>query len=173
MNLSHDALVQQARDLAPPFALKGLGHAHKTEAGAVRLGVVDIAAEPPMDGAGYLAEEMAEGTEILVGLRRDPVHGASLTLGAGGTLAEPMGDRAVLILPVTAGEVEAALGGLRVAPVLRGHRGRPGADMAALVAAILSLADCFASDDRLEEIEVNPMMAGARAVAVDVLMRTA
>ena len=167
------SLAERARALSPPFALKALGHAHKTEVGAVRLGVTDIASEPPMEGTGYLAEEMAEGIEILVGLRRDPVHGASLTLGAGGVLAEVMDDTATLILPVTKGEVEEALGTLRIAPLLAGFRGRPGADVPVLLAAIHALCDLFMATEGLEEIELNPIMAGAKPVAVDVLMRRA
>ena len=169
------ALARAAAGLASPLALKGLGLAHKTEAGAVRLGVRDLAAEPPMAGvAGYLAEEMAAGVEILVGLRRDPVHGASLTLGWGGGLAELVADTATLVLPVTAEEIDAALAGLKVGALLRGHRGAPAADRAAAVAAILALHDLFLARPAWEELEVNPLMAGpAGAVAVDVLLREA
>ena len=166
------SLAEAARALSPPFALKALGHLHKTEAGAVRLGVTDIAAEPPMPGTGYLAEEMADGIELLAGLRRDPVHGATLTLGAGGTLAEVIGDTMTLVLPVTEGEIGEGLRALRIFPLLAGHRGRPGAALPALAAAIHRLTALFEADDALEEIEVNPIMAGPRPVAVDVLMRT-
>lgn len=167
-------LVAAAAHLRPPFALKALGHAHKTEAGAVRLGVLDLAAEPPMAGTGYLCEEMAEGTEILVSLRRDPVHGARLTLGWGGTMVETLDDTAVLILPVTAEEVDAALAALRVDAPLRGHRGAPTADRNALIGGILALSDLFVASPAWEEVEINPLMAGPHgAVAVDALLRIA
>ncbi|MFN3578631.1 MAG: CoA-binding protein, partial [Tabrizicola sp.] len=77
--------------LRPPYALKGLGFAHKTEAGAVRLGLSSLEGQAPMPGAtGYLVEEMVTGAvaEVLLGLRRDPVYGVTLTLGMGGVTAE-------------------------------------------------------------------------------------
>jgi acetate---CoA ligase (ADP-forming) len=73
--------------LTPPYALKGLGFAHKTEAGAVRLGLTSLEGQAEMPGAtGYLVEEMVTGAvaEVLLGLRRDPVYGVTLTLGMGG-----------------------------------------------------------------------------------------
>ncbi|WP_275296983.1 acetate--CoA ligase family protein [Jannaschia sp. Os4] len=167
-------LADRARPLAAPFALKALGHAHKTEAGAVRLHVRDLAAAAPMDGTGYLAEEMAEGVEMLVGLRRDAILGATLTLGWGGTRTELIGDTATLILPATPDEIGAALAGCRVDALLRGYRGAPPADRPAAIAAIHALCDLFLARPAWEELEINPLMAGpARAVAVDVLLREA
>ncbi|MGB3314514.1 MAG: CoA-binding protein, partial [Albidovulum sp.] len=63
-------------DLTAPLVLKGLGFAHKTEAGAVRLGLTSLDGQAVMPGAsGYLVEEMVTGAvgEVLLGLRRDPV----------------------------------------------------------------------------------------------------
>ena len=69
-------LRPEAAGLTPPYALKGLGFAHKTEAGAVRLGLASVAGQSDMVGAkGYLLEEMVTDVvaELLVGVRRDPV----------------------------------------------------------------------------------------------------
>ena len=70
------ALDPEGEGLAAPYVLKGLGFAHKSEAGAVRLGLSSLDGQPDMDGAsGYLVEEMVTGgvAELLVGLLRDPV----------------------------------------------------------------------------------------------------
>ncbi len=90
---------------------------------------------------GYLAEEMVAGTvaEVLVGLRRDPVYGVSLTLGMGGVTAEVLADTVTLILPATAPEVLAAMRKLRLWPLLDGYRGRAKADMAAVAAIAVKL----------------------------------
>jgi len=160
--------------LTAPYALKGLGFAHKTEAGAVRLGVTDPAAEADMPGAaGYLLEEMVTGgvAELLVGVRRDPVYGATLTLGLGGVTAELLADTVTLVLPVTAEEVAAALRRLRLWPLLDGWRGRPRADTDAAVAAAMAMQAMMAADPALSEIEVNPLILKAEgAVAVDAVI---
>ena len=169
------SLTEAAKDLTPPLALKGLGPAHKTEAGAVRLGVRDLSLEAPMhDVEGYLAEEMVEGVELLVGLRRDPIHGVALTLGWGGTETEIIADTATLVAPVTAPEIDDTLATLKVDALLRGHRGASPANRETTVAAILALHDLFLDRPMWEELEVNPLMAGPEgAVAVDVLLREA
>lgn len=164
-----------AAGLTAPYALKGLGFAHKTEAGAVRLGLTTLQGQMPMPGAtGYLVEEMVTGSvaEILVGLRRDPVYGVALTLGMGGVTAEVLADTVTLILPVTETQILAGMRKLRLWPLLDGYRGRKRADMAALAALVMRLGALMAADDRLEEIEINPvMLRDDGAVAVDALIR--
>ena len=161
--------------LTPPYALKGLGFAHKTEAWAVRLGLSTLDGQAGMAGAtGYLVEEMVSGAvaEMLVGLRRDPVLGVTVTLGFGGVTAEVLADTVTLVAPVTAPEIEAGLRRLRLWPLLDGYRGRVRADVAALVAAVLALQAGMIADTRIEEIEINPLMLRQTgAVAVDVLMK--
>ena len=161
--------------LAAPFALKGLGFAHKTEAGAVRLGLASLDGQAQMVGAsGYLVEEMVIGAvaEVLVGLRRDPIYGVSLTLGMGGVAAEVLADTVTLILPVTEAQVLAEMRKLRLWPLLDGYRGRARADMGALASLAVKLVNLMASDASLEVIEINPVMVReVGAVAVDALIR--
>ena len=161
--------------LTAPFALKGLGFAHKTEAGAVRLGLSTLQGQAEMPGAaGYLAEEMVTGAvaEILIGLRRDPVYGATLTVGLGGVTAEVLADTVTLVLPATEDEVLAALRRLRLWPLLDGYRGRPRADVAELARIATSLGALMLAECSLEEIEINPVILRASgAVAVDALIR--
>jgi acyl-CoA synthetase (NDP forming) len=161
--------------LHPPYALKGLGFAHKTEAGAVRLGLASLDGQAEMPGAtGYLVEEMVTGAvaEVLLGLRRDPVYGVTLTLGMGGVTAEVLADTVTLVLPVTEAEVLEAARGLRLWPLLDGYRGRPRADMAAVAEIAVRLGALMLADDSLEEIEINPVMVRETgAVAVDALVR--
>ena len=164
-----------AAGLHAPLVLKGLGFAHKTEAGAVRLGLATLAGQAEMAGAtGYLAEEMVTGAvaEVLLGLRRDPVYGATLTIGSGGVAAELLADTVTLILPVTEAEILAGLRRLRLWPLLDGYRGRARADVAAVAEIAARLGALMAADPGLEEIEINPILVRERgAVAVDALIR--
>ncbi|MES2143957.1 MAG: acetate--CoA ligase family protein [Pseudomonadota bacterium] len=163
--------------LTPPYALKGLGFAHKTEAGAVRLGLASLAGQAVMPGAtGYLLEEMVGGAvaEMLLGLRRDPVYGVSLTIGMGGVTAEVLADTVTMIWPVTEAEVVAGMRRLRLWPLLDGYRGRPRADVAAVAAMAVRLGALMAGNPTFEEIELNPVMVRETgAIAVDALIRRA
>ncbi|PVH27693.1 acetate--CoA ligase family protein [Pararhodobacter oceanensis] len=160
--------------MTPPFALKGLGFAHKTEAGAVRLNVSDPSAEAEMPGAeGYLLEEMVTGgvAEVILGARCDPVYGATLTLGLGGVAAELLADTVTLVLPVTRVEIAEALRELRLWPLLDGWRGAARADTEALINAALTLQEMLRGDPSLVEVEINPLiLRQSGAVAVDAVI---
>jgi hypothetical protein len=167
------ALVVKAGELTPPLALKGLGFAHKSENGAVRLGLHSVEGQAPMQGAtGYLAEEMVTGivAELLIGVRRDPVYGATLTLGFGGVTAELLADTVTLVCPVTGEDIDAGLRRLRLWPLLDGYRGRARADAGAVVEAAMRLQSLL-QDEMLEEIEINPLMVREQgAIAADAVI---
>ncbi len=168
-------LAEAARALVPPFALKGLGFAHKTEAGAVRLNLATLEGAAEMAGAtGYLAEEMVAGglAEAILAVRRDPVYGAVLTLGIGGVAAELLADIVTLVLPVVPEEIADGFRRLRLWPLLDGYRGRARPDLGAAVAAAMALEAMLSEAPELEEIEINPLiLTKTGAVAVDALMR--
>ena len=168
-------LLAKAGALTAPLALKGLGFAHKTEAGAVRLGLASLDRQAEIAGAtGYLAEEMVAGSvaEMLIGLRRDPVYGVTLTLGMGGVTAEVLADTVTLVLPVGEDEILAAMRCLRLWPLLDGYRGRAKADVNAAAEIALRLGAKMVEDASIAEIEINPVMVKVDgAVAVDALVR--
>jgi acetate---CoA ligase (ADP-forming) len=173
------AAAEAAQSIGGRVVLKALGHAHKTEVGAVALNLtspdaVGLAAQR-MGGPQFLVEEMVEGAvaELLVGVLRDPAHGFVMTLGAGGVLAEIIADTVSVLLPASAAAIDAALDSLRIAPLLSGYRGGLPADRAALRAAIMAAQDyAIAQADALIELEINPMIVTPdRSVAVDALIR--
>ena len=181
-----DAAVAAER-LGTPVAIKAVGRglAHKSEKGAVRLGLETPAAIEaaacallPL-GDRLLVERMVgDGVgEVIVGVSRDAQVGLVLLVGSGGELAELAGDRVVLLLPASRTEIEAAVAELKVATLIAGFRGRPAGDRAALIDAVLAIQR-FALDhaDRLVELDVNPLIvrpAGHGVAAVDALMRMA
>ena len=176
-------LVSVAAGLAFPVVLKGVGKAHKSEAGLVALGLENVEAlenaarrMQPVT-SGFLVEEMANGTvaEVLVGVTRDPTGTFLLTLGAGGVLTELLGDTVSLLLPVDRTEIIAALKRLRIGRLLEGYRGKPAADIEKLADAVLAVCRyAEANSDRVVELEVNPLIARAEdAIAVDALISLA
>jgi acyl-CoA synthetase (NDP forming) len=173
-------LAALAEALQAPLVLKGEGAAHKSEAGLVRLGLAP--AEVPeaaaaMPSESFLLEEMVPGAvaELLVGVTRDPAHGFCLTLGAGGTMTELLADTQTLLIPAAQADVEAALKRLRTWPLLAGFRGKPAADLTAVLAAVDAIQSYVVENaTRVEEVEINPLLCTpSSAVAADALIREA
>tara|TARA_R110002049_G_scaffold117332_2_gene270571 strand:+ start:161153 stop:163180 length:2028 start_codon:yes stop_codon:yes gene_type:complete len=173
-------VAQAAAALQAPLVLKGIGLAHKSEAGAVRLNlrpdeIEDVAAQ--MSARAFLVEEMVQGgvAELLLGVTNDAAHGFVLTLGAGGVLTELWQDMQSLLLPIEPADIDAALRRLRIWPLLDGYRGKPGADVSAVIAAVMAVqAYVIAHHATLSEVEVNPLICTPNgAVAVDALIRRA
>lgn len=149
---------------------------HKADAGALALGLttpeaVDAAVKAMLERnagvplSGVLVERMVGGAvaELLVGIKRDPVFGPVVVVGAGGGLVELIGDARPLLAPVTRPVVEQALQGLRTWPrIARG-------DVAAAVDAVLAIA-ALAPD--VVELDVNPLLVlDVGCVAADALVR--
>ncbi|MGO4721791.1 MULTISPECIES: acetate--CoA ligase family protein [unclassified Inquilinus] len=178
-----DEAVAAAEGIGFPVVLKATGAAlaHKTELGAVRLNLADAVAvrqaAEALAGLGeaLLVERMVGDAvaELIVGVGRDPQIGLHLVLGSGGTLVELVGDTRILLLPAARAEIAAAIGALKVAKLIAGHRGRPSGDLDAAVDAVLAIQDfALAQAGRVAELDVNPLIVTPRgAVAADVLLR--
>lgn len=174
------AAAQAATGLRAPLALKGVGLAHKSDSGAVRLGLIqaDVAqAAAEIGTERFLIEEMVSGgvAELLIGVTRDPAHGFVLTLGAGGVLTEILADTVSLLVPSAPTQVEQALKRLKCAALLAGYRGKPAADMPAILAIVDAVqAYVIANADTVSEVEINPLICTPEAaIAVDALIRKA
>jgi len=180
-----DEAVAAAEAIGYPVVVKAIADhlAHKTEQGAVHLGLTSardvraaVAAMQPRF-AQFLVEKMITDrvAELIVGVTRDPQFGLALTIGAGGVLVELLADSVTLLLPVGRADIAAAVRGLRCFALLDGYRGSARADLDALFDAIAAIAAfAQASADRLLEMDVNPLIAGSRAcTVVDALVRLA
>ncbi len=175
------ANAQEAADIAEelgfPVALKVLGVAHKSELGAVRLGLsspedVRCAASTMTGlGTGLYVERMIDAgvCELIVGVTRDPLFGPLLTIGSGGVLVELLEDSRTLLLPTTAREIEDALRGLKLFPLLNGYRGRPEADLETAIHTIEMIAG-FAVEraDDILEMDINPLIVREEGKGVSI-----
>jgi acyl-CoA synthetase (NDP forming) len=179
-------LADAADTLAPPWVLKALPEQadHKSELGLVHLDLRTLdAAEAAMaslrralgaDAPLLLQELVPGGVDLVLAARRDPDLGPLLVLGRGGVAVELEDD--IVHVPADADDEEilAALRTLRVHAWLRGFRGRPPADVPAVVTAARRLGSALVTDPELSELEINPLVVlpeGAGAVAVDLRMR--
>ncbi|WP_420623267.1 acetate--CoA ligase family protein [Candidatus Poriferisodalis sp.] len=175
--------VAAAMEIGLPVVVKASGVVHKSDIGAVAIGMADLddvaAAAARLgalgDGTVTVEEHVAAAVaELLVSIRSEPPVGMLLTLGAGGTLVEMLDDTAALLLPTDPADVRAALRSLRIWPLLAGHRGRPPAALDAVVSVVSALATLVSTDRSITEVEINPVLVTREsAVAVDALMTVA
>jgi acetyl-CoA synthetase len=179
------AAAEAAQALGFPVAIKASGAhlEHKTEVGGVVLNVrTEAEARRAAERLAKLSdtllvEEMfTDGVaEILIGVIVDPQFGQVLVLGAGGVFTEILKDSVSLLPPWTRTSIESALRRLTVGKLLAGYRGKPAADVDALIGTILGVAR-YAADNviALVELDVKPVIvrpAGLGAVAVDTMIR--
>jgi succinyl-CoA synthetase beta subunit len=105
------------------------------------------------------------GTELLVGVVRDPHWGPILAVALGGIFVEVLEDSALAPLPVTPDQARTLLEKLRGRAVLRGGRGTAPADLDALAAVIARIGDlALALGGALESVEVNPLRVDGTAI---------
>ncbi len=178
-----DAVAAEAAALDYPLAVKGVaeGLAHKTEAGAVHVGIDDaeaLAAAIATLAGRYdriLVEQMVAPVvaELIVGVGRDPTFGLHMLIGAGGVDVELLDDTVSLLLPVSCPDIVEALSRLKVSALLEGYRGRLPGDFEAAVSAIEAVAAFAAAHAAtLHELDVNPLIVTPEsAVAADALIR--
>lgn len=173
--------------LSGPVAVKVLDAAilHKSDVGGVHLGVHDEAGmERALDAIDrihgssarrYLVEEMTRfDTELLLGGINEPSWGPCITVGLGGVFTEVMGDAATRISPLTPADARDMLLSLKGAVLLGGHRGKPAANIDAIVDAIMAVQSIMKDFPQIREIEVNPLVIHKEEVtALDALISTA
>jgi acyl-CoA synthetase (NDP forming) len=120
-------------------------------------------------------EMLSEGVELILGCVRDPQLGPMILLGAGGIATEVYQDKVIRFPPLTQDDARLMISSLKSAPLLRGHRGRPVMDEAALADAVVAFSSLvMALGDRLVEAEINPLFVlpvGQGVRAADGLVR--
>jgi acyl-CoA synthetase (NDP forming) len=183
---------EHARVLGDRVVMKVLSRniVHKSDIGGVWIGVsateamdaydaLVSAARTALPGAepdGVLVQEMiADGVEMILGCVRDPQLGPMILLGAGGVATEIYEDKVIRFPPLTHADARLMLDRLKSARLLRGYRGRPSMDEAALLDAIVNFSRMVTTlGDQLVEAEINPLFVlpeGQGVRAADGLVR--
>ncbi|MGP3938273.1 MULTISPECIES: acetate--CoA ligase family protein [Streptomyces] len=183
-----DEAVSLADRIGFPVVLKIVSPdiLHKTDAGGVRVGlsscaevrgaftaIVDNARsyDPKARIQGVQVQQMIPdgGQEVIVGAVTDPTFGKVVAFGLGGVLVEVLGDITFRLAPATEDDALSMLDGIRAAEVLRGVRGGPAVDRAALADLIVRVSRLVADFPEITEVDLNPVFATASGVlAADV-----
>ncbi|MCD1294225.1 acetyl-CoA synthetase [Methanocella sp. CWC-04] len=181
--LDVDDAVKAAGSIGFPVAMKVLSQkiSHKSDLGLVRLdissseGVRDayehiLSKAKSIDpGARVVVETMApDGTEVIVGAKRDPQFGPVILFGLGGIFVEVFKDVSLRVAPVNKKMAMNMIGGIKGYVILKGYRGKNGVDIDALADIIVKVSDLMMSRKDVQELDANPVIAYEKgAVAVD------
>jgi succinyl-CoA synthetase beta subunit len=148
---------------------------HKTEKGGVALNIAGEQelrkAVRSMKAKRYLVQKMApEGTEVIVGARKDNEFGHVVLFGLGGIFVELLKDTAMRIVPLTAKEAESMVLEIRAAGLLKGFRGKGPLDVKALGRCIAGISKLLVDHPEISNIDINPLILygkGQGCIAVD------
>jgi acyl-CoA synthetase (NDP forming) len=172
-----DEAVAAAAELGYPVVVKtALAGAHKTDLGGLALDLPDadgVREAVARVGTPAIVQPMVEGSaELLAGIVQDPVFGPLVAFGPGGVLAELIGEAAFCSAPFTDQDAEALVLGGKTGKLVRGFRGKPAADVEALVDLVQRLASLGEDLPAVAELDLNPVIARAEGcVVVDVRVR--
>ena len=181
-----DEAVKAAKKAGFPVVIKIVSPdiTHKSDVGGVRVGLESKkevkqayeemlqavqAKQPDARIEGVAVQAMAPaGTEVIVGVSKDPQFGHVIMFGLGGVLVEVLKDVAFRIVPLEARDARQIVREIKGYPVLEGVRGQPPADVAALESLILKLSEFVEANPQVEELDLNPVFVYADGViAVD------
>lgn len=184
---SADQAAELAEKLGYPVVLKLQSKTitHKSDVGGVKLNLrskqeVEKAYEEikasvtKLEGAehfeGVTVQKMIsfKGTELILGSSLDPQFGPVVLFGAGGTLVEVLKDSSLGIPPLTRYAAEQMVKKTRIYEALCGVRGEEGIDLDALYDLITNFSRLIASEPRIKECDINPLLASSEGlIALD------
>jgi len=192
MATTPEEAARAARDLGCPVAMKVVASEiiHKSDVGGVMLNVptpgeasaafttIRDRLTPHLSRLpihGILVAKMAgPGTEVIVGMVRDPQFGPAVMAGLGGIFVELYKDVVFRLPPLSQAEARSMLMELKAAPLLRGYRGQPARDLDALAACACTVARIAGEHPEIQEIDLNPVIAyeqGCLIVDAKILVR--
>jgi acetyltransferase len=189
-----DEAVHAAQVIGFPVALKIVSPdlAHKSDVGGVALDLQDAGAveaagrmmrerlaqlKPGARSNGFIVQAMArrpEAIELIAGATIDPLFGPVIVFGQGGIAAGIAADRALALPPLNMVLAQALIGRTRAAKLLAGYGTRPPADVDAVGAVLIRVAQLVSDIAEVAELDINPLLADQKGViALDARVRVA
>lgn len=181
-----EAAVALSEEIGYPIVLKisSVDITHKSDAGGVKVNLKDKAAVekayddimasctakyPNANIEGVAVQGMAKiGTEVIIGMTKDPSFGPVLMFGLGGIFVEVLKDVAFRIVPLDKIDASDMIKEIKGKKLLEGYRGEDPADIPYLEEMLLKLSDLVDKSEGIAEIDMNPVFAYKQgAVVVD------
>jgi acyl-CoA synthetase (NDP forming)/GNAT superfamily N-acetyltransferase len=104
-----------------------------------------------------------EGTEVMIGVRHEPVFGPVVVFGASGALFDVLEDKTARLTPLTETDAAEMILGIQAAPLLLGQRGGVPADLDAIADLLLRVSRLADDLAEIAELELSPVIASAAA----------
>ncbi len=181
-----DEAVAISEQIGYPVVLKisSVDITHKSDAGGVKVNLPDKAAveaaydeimascsakHPNADIEGVAVQAMAKvGTEVIIGMTKDPSFGPVLMFGLGGIFVEVLKDVAFRVVPLEKNDASEMINEIKGKKLLEGYRGQEPADIPFLEQMLLKLSQLVDKTESIAEIDMNPVFAYQQgAVVVD------
>lgn len=163
--------ISTAERIGLPVVLKLMAEdiVHKSDTGAVKLNLkskdeVEKAFEelmniPSQSEKKISVQKMADEpiTELIIGMTTDQQFGPALMFGIGGILVELLEDVSFRIAPITEYDAKEMIHEIKGFPILDGYRGKPKADIDAIVDTLLKISDLVVKHEEIHEMDLNPV----------------
>ena len=171
LTTSKEETLSAAEDIGFPIVLKLMAEdiVHKSDTGAVKLNLkskqeVENAYEelmkiPSQKEKKISVQKMADEpiTELIIGMTTDPQFGPALMFGIGGILVELLEDVSFRIAPITEYDAKEMIREIKGFPILDGYRGKPKADLDAIVNTLLTISELVVKHEEINEMDLNPV----------------
>lgn len=163
--------VSAAKSIGFPVVLKLMAEdiVHKSDTGAVKLNIKneeetanafeELMNIPSQAEKLISVQKMADEpiTELIIGMTTDAQFGPALMFGIGGILVELLEDVSFRIAPITEYDAREQIHEIKGFPILDGYRGKPKADIEAIVQTLLKVSDLVIKHEEIYEMDLNPV----------------
>ena len=168
---SKEETLSTAEEIGYPIVLKLIAEdiVHKSDTGAVKLNLKskeetekayeELMKIPSQADRKISVQKMADEpiTELIIGMTTDPQFGPALMFGIGGILVELLEDVSFRIAPITEYDAKEMIHEIKGFPILDGYRGKPKADIDAIVEVLLNISDLVTKHEEIYEMDLNPV----------------
>ncbi|HEC91916.1 MAG TPA: acetyl-CoA synthetase, partial [Candidatus Atribacteria bacterium] len=155
---------------------------HKSDAGGVKIGLKDekeakIAYQEIIFKAkkynekvkisGVIAYPMVpQGTEIIIGMMKDPCFGPTIMFGLGGIFVEVLKDISFRIIPLGERDAQEMIAEIKGYRILKGARGEAPKDIEAIKNLLMKLSKLTMENPEIKEIDLNPVFVFEKGAQV-------
>ncbi len=171
LTTSKEETIKAIEEIGFPIVLKLIAEdiIHKSDTGAVKLNLKssedveqaydELISIPSQKEKKISVQKMADEpiTELIIGMTTDPQFGPALMFGIGGILVELLEDVSFRIAPVTEYDCREMIKEIKGFPILDGYRGKPKADINAIVDVLMKISELVIKYEEINELDLNPV----------------